>query len=374
MTFECVESVRPHPNADRLDIVRVAGYEAIVGRGVYQVGSKCFLVHPDASLPADREWAQEYLSFVSSTTRRVKAKNIRGEWSFGLVVPFNKVSSDPSCYALFTDHWWSTDPKYPKAGTEVSASFGVTKYEAPLPTDLTVKGPLPFCLMPTDEDRYQNLGEAQVLGQVCTVTEKIDGTSLTVYCVLPGHRGYVLAEGGTEDRPILGYCARNNELKIPGVGETNRYWDAVKSSNIFKMLEDYCVKTGKSLAIRGEVHGPGIQSGKYNPWSQREKSVSWFSLLDLRTLEYLPFESLLDIEDIRTVPYLSCNTVITAEFLRKIETSKTLAEALSATKEEELLAPEYNFEMFEGVVCQYVDENGKVRSFKVMNKVYDEAK
>lgn len=382
MTFETIRSVRKHPNADKLDIVNVAGYEAIVGRDVYKVGDSCFFVHPDASLPKEQEWAQEFLSFVSPNTRRVKAKNIRGEWSFGLVVPVNKTTLS----IIKHNGYEGRDYFFQMAGREVSESFGVTKYEAPLPVDLSVKGPLPFCLRPTDEDRWQNFNPELILDQECTITEKIDGTSLTVYCVLPGHCG-----NETED-PIMGYCMRNNELKIPSAEEptTNRYWKACQKSGVFDKLRDYCAKTGMSLAIRGEVYGLGIQTSKNNLWSTVENDVRWFSLMNIQTLEYLPFTVLMELcinsgPSMKTVPVIYVGEKLTKELITRLETAKTLEEENREISFEsyELWNDEFRHgstmtgrvDMFEGVVCQYVDkQTGKVRSFKIMNKPYDEAK
>lgn len=377
MTFETIRSVRKHPNADKLDIVNVAGYEAIVGRDVYKVGDPCFFVHPDASLPKDQYWAQKFLPFVSSTTQRVKAKNLRGEWSFGLVIGLHEIEILSKVHHV---------------GEEYSQDHGVTKYEAPLPVDLSVQGPMPFNLIPTDEDRWQNFSPELIIGQMCIGTEKIDGTSLTVFCVLPGDCGNY-----TED-PIMGYCARNNELKIPGNYDpdvrmsyeptTNRYWDACQKSGIFYKLRDYCMKTGQSLAIRGEIYGHGVQSSKNNLWSTVEKDVRWFSLMNIRTLEYLPFSKLLHFAGdsvLNTVPVIFTFTVITEELIKKIETARTMKDLCPDdcrdywidwnTKNRHNSGVTDREDMFEGVVCQYVDkETGKVRSFKIMNKPYDEAK
>ncbi len=369
MTFETIRSVRNHQNADRLDIVNVAGYEAIVGRGMYEVGDLCFFVHPDASLPKEREWSQKFLPFVSSNTQRVKAKNIRGEWSFGLVVSLDELQFRPIVYYV---------------GVDYSDEFGVTKYEAPLPVDLSVKGPLPFNLIPTDEDRYQNFSPELVIGKMGTATEKIDGSSLTVFCVLPGHLYNLTSE------PIIGYCARNNELKIPDKENptTNLYWEACVKSGVFDKLRAHCMKTGMSLAVRGEIHGYGVQSSKNNLWSTVEKDVRWFSLINVQTLEYLPFNELFRFAskyELNTVPLLFTFTVLTEELIKKIETAHTMKDLCPNdcgdywidwnTKNRHNSGVTDRADMFEGVVFQYVDEStGKVRSFKIMNKPYDEAK
>ena len=140
MTIEQIESVRAHPNADRLDIIRVSGYDAIVPKGTMSENQIVAFIHPDACLPVDRVWAKPYLGFVSSKNQRVKAKKLRDEWSFGIAIPIDALtdSCPEDCFRagfiLTTENNIDWICVMPSIGFEISEAFGVTKYDPPLPT------------------------------------------------------------------------------------------------------------------------------------------------------------------------------------------------------------------------------------------------
>ena len=79
-SIEVIKEVKTHPNADKLDVVKVLGYEAIVPRDKYKVGDLIVFIQPDTVLP-DLPWAQ----FYKAKSNRVKAIRLRQVWSFGVV-------------------------------------------------------------------------------------------------------------------------------------------------------------------------------------------------------------------------------------------------------------------------------------------------
>src|SRR5699024_2766158 len=101
VTLEVIEKVSKHPNADRLDIVNVAGYQCVTQKDLYEEGDLVAYIRTDTVLP-DAEWAKPYKQY---SPNRVKAVKLRGEWSEGIIVPIK----------------------------EVLNSLGVQKYEAPAP-------------------------------------------------------------------------------------------------------------------------------------------------------------------------------------------------------------------------------------------------
>lgn len=155
-SIETIKTIEKHPNADALDIATVLGYRCIVARDSFSPGEKIVLIQPDTVLP-DEPWAEMF----RKRSNRVKACRLRGEWSFGIVMP---ISTWPALVA-YGDI---------VAGTEVSEIIGVTKYEPPAPQDLSAAGYLPRGLPKTDEERWQNI-EALPYGEVCDITLKIDG-------------------------------------------------------------------------------------------------------------------------------------------------------------------------------------------------------
>lgn len=103
-----IDEVTSHPNADRLDIVTVKGWNCIVGRGQFSAGDVAVFIPPDCILPNDM--TEKYnLSYLKNGGRTGTVK-LRGYISQGLVLPLD----------------------FPvKIGEDLAGYFGITKYEVP---------------------------------------------------------------------------------------------------------------------------------------------------------------------------------------------------------------------------------------------------
>lgn len=334
-TVERVLKVDHHPNADKLDIIRVLGYDCIVGRDSYKEGDLVVFIQPDSILPTDREWAQEPLRYCSKG--RIKAIRLRGSWSMGLVINIGIL------------------PENMHEGFDATEYMGVTKYEPPLPKDAQAKGGLPFQIPKTDETRYQNLRDIPY-GELVDVTQKIDGSSATYYCVLPQHH-----PGGNIE-PVVGMTSRSLELKLfddEGNHLNSRWHVAERRYDILEKLLAYCIEYGVSLAIRGEVYGEGIQSLKHNPHCREPVNFAMYSVYNIGERKYERredghyFTDVAEELDIPTVPIVEAGVVLTPDIIEWYDhgTKKLYEEA------------------FEGVVI-----NTNEGSFKVINKWYDAEK
>lgn len=308
VTLEVIEKVSKHPNADRLDIVNVAGYQCVTQKDLYEEGDLVAYIRTDTVLP-DAEWAKPYKQY---SPNRVKAVKLRGEWSEGIIVPIK----------------------------EVLNSLGVQKYEAPAPQQLDAKGGLPYDIPKTDEQRFENFRDKDtVLFDKYLMTLKIDGQSATY--------GYKL----DEDRFFV--TSRNLELKQD---YGNNYNHVAELWGIKEKLIEYCKKVGKSLAIRGEVYGKSIQSGKHNPHSKKPKNIAFFSMWDIDERRYYrahekPLEIIEGEIGLPVVPTYG-HVILTPELIK------------------ELAEGEHRFvKGYEGVVLQ-----GNDFSLKIINKNYDSRK
>ncbi len=79
-----IEKVSPHPNADRLEIAQILGWQVVVPKGQHFAGQKVVYFPPDSVLPSevsDRFGVTQYLS-----KGRVRCARLRGEPSFGFAV------------------------------------------------------------------------------------------------------------------------------------------------------------------------------------------------------------------------------------------------------------------------------------------------
>ena len=204
-SIELISEINPHLNADKLELAKVLGYTCIVEKGKYKAGDAVVLIQPDTVLP-DEPWAEVF----KKKSGRVKAIRLRNVWSFGIVMPLST---------------WFTD-NIPVVGDEVSDLIGVTKYETPQPQQLDAKGPLPFGLGKTDEERYQNFLELP-FGEVINATLKIDGQSATYYCRKDRQTG----------EWTTGICSRSLEMKPEC---SNNYTRIDRKYTILNNLMDYC--------------------------------------------------------------------------------------------------------------------------------------
>lgn len=136
---------------------------------------------------------------------------------------------------------------------DLSSLLGVKKYEKPVSVSLAgfARGNFPSFIPKTDQERIQNLkrdlGDWVANALEFEVTEKLDGTSVTIY------KNSMLIEEGKD---ALGVCSRNLDLKDT---EGNVYWNVAKAFDIHAIL----LRDGRNLAIQGEIIGQGIQGNQY---------------------------------------------------------------------------------------------------------------
>ena len=150
---------------------------------------------------------------------------------------------------------------------DVSELLNIQKWEAPIPAQLAgdVEGPFPSYVPKTDQERIQNLSEEFAEWQVNAimkweVTEKLDGSSMTVY----------YKDGK------FGVCSRNWALKET---EGNSLWKQARQYQ----LEQVLVKEG-NFAVQGELIGEGIQG---NPYKLRGQDFYVYDIYDINEQRYL---------------------------------------------------------------------------------------
>jgi RNA ligase (TIGR02306 family) len=103
-----VEKVRPHPNADRLELLEFQGYQTVVKKGEHRPGALAAFIPPDNLVDVTRpEFAFLAPQARADGKARIKAIRLRGEPSFGLVVPAPPGASpgDNVAVALGVEHY-----------------------------------------------------------------------------------------------------------------------------------------------------------------------------------------------------------------------------------------------------------------------------
>jgi RNA ligase (TIGR02306 family) len=223
-----ISDVRPIPGADNIECAVVGGWTVVIRRGEYIAGDLAVYVEPDAWVPHELapflSQGREPSEFNGVRGHRLRTVRLRGQISQGLLLP------------------WTVGGE----GDDLTQQLGIQKWQAPIPVQLAgeVRGQFPAWIPRTDQERCQNLvteiAAWHSQGLTFELSEKMDGTSMTVY---------------VRDAD-QGVCSRNLDLRET---ETNTLWRAARRQQLFEKIR----ATGRNLALQGELVGPGIQGNLY---------------------------------------------------------------------------------------------------------------
>lgn len=276
-TIRRIDALRHITDADAIECAVIGGWTTVVKKDEFKAGDLAVYCEIDSWIP------HEVAPFLSKGNfprvynevkgERLRTVKLRGQLSQGLLLPLSILTMVES--ELFE-------------GLDVSFPLGIVKYEAPVPAQLAgeVKGMFPGWIQKTDQERVQNLKEEFDYWlkeqHVWEVTEKLDGSSMTVY----------LRDGE------FGVCSRNLELKP---SETNSLWKVAVRNELELKLR----RADRNLALQGELIGEGIQG---NPYKQKSQEFFLFDIYDIDTSKYLtPAERTAFVEEhnIKHVPVLA---------------------------------------------------------------------
>ena len=68
VTIERIEAIEPHPNADKLEIAKVAGTQTLIVKGQFRAGDLCVYFPPDILLPGDVSEALGVAKYLKTAT------------------------------------------------------------------------------------------------------------------------------------------------------------------------------------------------------------------------------------------------------------------------------------------------------------------
>jgi RNA ligase (TIGR02306 family) len=235
-TIRKIDSIRDIPGADSIECCTLGGWNVVTRKGEYTAGDLAVYCEIDSFIPTAiapflTKPGHYAKTFEGVEGERLRTAKLRGQLSQGLLLDLNVVLN----FNLFLDE-----------GDDVSELLGIVKYEAPIPAALAgeVKGMFPSVIPKTDQERIQNLSveleQWKSEGLTWEVTEKLDGSSMTVYII----------------NDEVGVCSRNLDLKP---NPDNSLWATAYKNEIDVKL----IQSLANLAIQGELIGNGIQGNKY---------------------------------------------------------------------------------------------------------------
>ena len=360
-TIRKIKELRPIPNADRIEVAVIDGWECVVNKADgFKVGDLVIYIEIDSVLPPKPEF-----SFMEKYKYRVKTIKLRGQVSQGLVLPL-KILDDDDPTAEYTEIMPIVE------GLDVTDILGIKKYDPEAAKEKAwwhklgqTKIEFPWWLKPfkripfirnwwiskhktiddfpsfikkTDEERIQNLPilfeDIKKKGVVLTITEKMDGTSAT----------YFLHDGK------FGVCSRNKWLLKE---DDSPYWAVAKENHIEEVLRNIAgFWNNKGLyVLQGEVIGYGIQKNKYH--LSGFMFMPFNLIINHKRLPYEQMKSALEPTSLNCVPFLE-NKIIPAEW--EIQDFVDYAKGTSLYRDGK--------EQREGIVCRNEIQH---ISFKVIN-------
>jgi len=254
-TIRKIDSIRDIPGADSIECCTLGGWNVVTRKCEYTAGDLAVYCEIDSWIP------HEVAPFLSRGNfphvynevkgERLRTVKLRGQLSQGLLLPLSMLTMVDS---LLFD------------GLDVSFPLGIVKYEAPIPAALQgeIKGMFPSRIPKTDQERIQNLSvelaEWCAEGLTWEVTEKLDGSSMTVY-VINGD---------------VGVCSRNLDLKP---NPDNSLWRAAYKHDLPAKLANI----GRNIAVQGELIGNGIQGNMYK---MRDQDFYVYDIYDIDAGRY----------------------------------------------------------------------------------------
>lgn len=336
-----LDDVRIHPNADLLELAQVGGWQVVVKKGEFKAGDLAIFIEIDSWVHHDVApflcKGKEPRMYKGVPGEKLRTVRLRKELSQGLILPISilSVKTEDGEYVC---PW--------KEGWDVTERLSIIKWEPNIPAQLAgqMKGYFPTHIVPkTDQERIQNIFRKYENFEVpgWEVTEKLEGSSMTVY----------VDRRNTMEEPATGVCSRNIDLKED---ETNTFWMTEKKYNIIQKLLDY----GGSIAVQGEMVGPGIQGNIYN---LDEVKFYVYSVYDVEAQKYMPpYEArwLCKVVGLEYVPVIDADFYIPAD-PRELLVMADGESSLFKTPREGLVFKNSDGESFKAISNKYLEKHGK---------------
>lgn len=286
-SIQTIKSLEPIEGADKIERATILGWHLVVKKDEFKVGEKCVYMEVDSILPEKPEF-----EFLRPRGFRIKTIRLRKQVSQGIAFPLSILPPKIKHYDPIHGEGGSLPmiPDYDEVeydeGEDVTEILEVKKYEPYIPAQLAgqIKGSFPGFLIKTDETRIQSVPDVleRHRHEQFQMTEKIDGSSMTVYL----------------NKGEFGVCSRNLDIKED---ENNSFWKIARKLFLEKQLKTLPY----NAAFQGELLGPGVQKNKYG---LEELDFYIFNIFNIDTNEYVNFASahvLLDAMNLKTVPYIN---------------------------------------------------------------------
>lgn len=316
-SIQRISKLEPIEGADRIEKATVLGWELVVKKGEFKENDLCVYCEIDSVLPERPEF-----EFLRDRKFRIKTIKLRGQISQGICFPLSILPG------LTFDN---------TEGLDVTEILGITKFEPYKDLKLAKQSgkisypnwwpgwvqkfahrfkfiknyyrkhsgqkSFPSLIPKTDETRVQVLQPLldKYKGYDCYITEKLDGSSITIYQI----------------NGKFGVCSRNVDLKRD---KNCQYWNIVLEHDLENKFKKEFGK--RNIALQGELIGIGVQGNKYN---LDKLDIYFFNLYDIDKHCYQNwYELKLTCEGLKekTVPVLTTKFNLNHSIPELVELSK----------------------------------------------------
>lgn len=354
-----IREIKPHPNADRLEIAVVYGFQVVVRKDLYKVGDEVIYCPIDAILPCK---LQDIIfppdSKIKLNKSRVRQIRIRGLASQGMLINLEDVGINRGYGFMETDY---------------AEKLGITKYEPTVKNSGTPGAPggrkvkrkeNPMFHQYNGLDNIKWYPDKFAPDELVIFQEKIHGSNARA-AILPFAANTfwkkIIKFFGLA--PQYEFCYGSNTVQLQHKASHTGYYGRDIYGPVFAELKTE-EKLKPNECIYGEIYGEGIQKG----YDYGVKGQHKFILFDVKvrnddgTYRWLNPDEVAQFANDRgfdMVPEVYRGTFNSLEF------AKTYSEGPS------LLWPDEKVR--EGIVVKAFndyDEYGNKRALKVISEVY----
>jgi len=292
-----IDEIRPHPDpeATRIELAIVKGWQTVVPVGKYEAGDTAIYVPPDAMIPPDvaEHWG---VTNHLGSDGRVRCARLRGAMSFGFLadvegITYRGFGGDKSLF--------DRDPKIqvtmtsPQIGEDVAEYYGITKWEPAVTFNTAeLEKEHPAFRHYTDIQNFENFPWVIREGEEVVITEKSHGTN---------SRSAKVRSLNENDPPLV-ICGTHEHQVIMGIGSV--YEMPLGMESVRNLLDDlYDDNPGcNGVILYGEIYGQ--QTLKYGLDKGRVAFLAFDISIDGEMMNWDDFVSACQKHGVPIVPVL----------------------------------------------------------------------
>lgn len=352
--------VTAHPNADKLELTQVGGYQMVIGKEQFKEGDLAVFIQPDCVVPQTEPfrfiwgyYAENDPSYgtkaivVPESRRRVIPRRFRKEWSEGLLVPFSELMTEFRHNAMRQGVSEITF----SVGDNVADILGITRYVEEFDRENTkadtsaaprrkypksLRGwfywtlrklgfknaggrsyrmEVAFDFPVYDVNAYKHARNKFTPGEMVQVTEKIHGCNARY--VFVADKGTVVPETGIY--PGTFYVGSHEQWKKDG---PNVWWNVARQ---YPEIEQWCI-ANPSKVLYAEV-GPCQKKGKVSFRYGAEEGETFVFTFDVYDPETAKFTWAGDEGMTQNAPILYSGPFDEAKILSLVDGASTVPRA-----------------------------------------------